>query len=133
MKILIVDDNDGCRAVLQAMLATYGDCETAEDGALGVKAFNAALTSNNPFDLIFMDIMMPNMTGRDALRNIRDIEKNNGIDMLSGVKIIMMTVCDDKSNIIGSFSDQCEAYLLKPVSKAKIIETINELTLPKPI
>ena len=129
MKILIAEDDFTARSLLQRMLAPYGTCDVAVDGSEAVDAFRESLDSDSPYDLICLDIMMPNMDGRDALRNIRNIEVQKGLVGDEVVKIIMTTALDDPKQIIGSFKDQCEGYLVKPINKEKLIDKIKELGL----
>lgn len=129
MRILIVEDDFTARRLLQYHLSPYGTCDIAVDGNEAVEAFRMALDQNEPYDLICLDIMMPNMDGREALKQIRKIEEEFGTGGLDMTKVIMTTALDDAKSIVGSFMDQCEAYLIKPISKANLIEKIKELGL----
>ncbi len=71
IRVLIVDDNAINRQVLQfAMMKYKAHVETADNGEKALKLFQ-----NNPYDLIFMDIMMPVMDGLEATKAIRKYEK----------------------------------------------------------
>lgn len=129
MKYLIVEDNFAARRLLQRYLSNYGDCDVAVDGHEAVEAFRQALDEKEPYDLICLDIMMPNMDGREALTAIRQIEHERGIDGLDGVKVIMTTALGDSRNVIGSFREGCEAYIVKPVEKDKLFEEMENLGL----
>ncbi|HPX48147.1 MAG TPA: response regulator, partial [Treponemataceae bacterium] len=74
-------------------------------------------------------IMMPELDGQAALKKIRDIEEERGIAARDGVKIIMTTALDDKKNIISAFREQCDVYLVKPIDKEKLVESLNTLNL----
>lgn len=129
MKCLIVEDNFAARRLLQRYLSDRGDCDVAVDGNEAVDAFRQALDENDPYDLICLDIMMPNMDGREALKAIRRIEHQHGIEGLDGVKVIMTTALGDSQNVIGSFREGCEAYIVKPVEKDKLLEEMENLGL----
>ncbi len=129
MKALIVEDDLTSRILLQRILAPHGICDVATDGVEALKAFRLAWQEGAPYDLICLDIMMPNMDGQEVLREIRSFEKKKGIDGLSGVKIIMTTAASDSKNILGAFRKQCEAYLVKPILKAKLVSQIHALGL----
>jgi len=129
MKYLIVEDDFAARRLLQRYLSGYGECDVAVDGNEAVEAFRQAQDENEPYDLICLDIMMPAMDGRDALKAIRQIEREHGILGLDGVKVIMTTALGDSKNVIGSFREGCEAYIVKPIRKDKLLEEMEKLGL----
>jgi len=131
MKCLIVEDDSTACKLLQTYLADYGDCFVAVDGNKAVKAFRKALKQGQPYDLICLDIMMPEMDGHDALKAIRRIEEEQGIYGLDGVKVVMITALGDSKNVMGAFRTGCEAYIVKPVKKEKLLEEIEKLGLIK--
>ena len=95
MRTLIVEDDFTSRLLLQTLLSPYGDCHIAVNGREAVAAFRASQESGEHYDLICMDIMMPEMDGQAAIRAIRSIEEAGGTLSSSGVKIIMTTAVDD--------------------------------------
>lgn len=129
MKTLIVEDDFTSRLVLQGILKQYGPVDTVVNGREAVETARAALTAGQPYDLICLDIMMPEMDGHAALREIRHIEEQAGIPGADSVKIIMTTALADSKNVIGAFREQCDAYVNKPVNKAKLIEHLTALGL----
>ncbi len=131
MKILIVDDDLYSRLLLKEYLAEYGSCDMAVDGEEAVRAVEIAIESGKPYDLIFLDIMMPKMNGQEALKRIRQIEHERGIEGLDCVKIIMSTALDDSKNIIEAFKSQCEGYITKPYSRSNIFDTLKSLDISK--
>ena len=74
MKIMIADDDFVCRMLLQKLLSPLGECVTVINGLEAINAFRVALSEKAPFDLLCLDIMMPEMDGQDALKAIRRIE-----------------------------------------------------------
>ena len=129
MKCLIVEDNFTARKLLTMYLSSCADCDIAVDGNEAVVAFSQAMDEKEPYDLICLDIMMPNMDGRQALKVIRQIESEHGIGGLDCVKVIMTTALGDPQNVIGSFREGCEAYIVKPVKKDKLFEEMENLGL----
>ena len=127
MKYLIVEDDFAARRLLQRYLTNYGDCDITVDGNEAVEAFRQAMDEKEPYDLICLDIMMPNMDGHEALKVIRQIESEHGIKGLGGVKVIMTTALEDSKNVIGAFREGCEAYIVKPVEKNKLLEKMENL------
>ena len=74
---------------------------------------------------------MPEMDGHDVLKAIRKIESQHGIGGLDGVKVVMITALGDSKNVMGAFRTGCEAYIVKPVKKGKLLEEIEKLGLIK--
>ena len=131
MKTLIVEDDFASRKALQIHLSDYGCCFCAANGREAVEAFKEALDQKELYDLICMDIMMPEMNGHEALEQIRKIERERNIYGLEGVKVIMTTSLDDSKNIMGAFKEGCEAYIVKPIRKEHFFAEMKKLGLPK--
>ncbi len=129
MKTLVVEDDVSCSVLLQKILSPYGECLVAVDGREGLKLFFGAHEKKEPFELICLDIMMPVMDGQEVLKEIRKWEETKGILGLDGVKVIMTTALGDSKNIIQSFREQCEAYIVKPIDKNKLLNEIKLLGL----
>jgi len=130
MKILIVDDDLVCRMLLQDILAPYGNCHTAVNGKEAVKAFSIATGKKEPYDLICLDIMMPEMDGQETLKEIRRLEKDKNIAGSDQVKIIMVSALGDAKNIMESFvKGQCEAFVTKPITVDGILKHVRKLKL----
>ncbi len=121
MKTLIVEDDLTCRLVLQETLKKYGPADAALNGEEGVEAVRKALAAGEPYNLICLDIMMPEMDGQVALKEIRRLEEASGIASINGAKVIMTTALSDSRNILESFKSSTDAYLTKPVDRAKLL------------
>ncbi|OGV42462.1 MAG: hypothetical protein A2X46_11410 [Lentisphaerae bacterium GWF2_57_35] len=129
MRTLIVEDDNTSQQLLASYLEAYGPCDIATDGVRALVAVAKALHDQQPYALICMDISMPLMDGRQALKEIRKMEQDAGIALGDGAKIIMTTGRDDPKEIMGSFRDNCEAYLIKPFRKSQLVEQISKLGL----
>lgn len=129
MKCLIVEDDFTARKLLQIYLREHADCDVAVNGKEAVEAVRAALDEKQPYDLLCLDIAMPEMNGQEALKAIRQIEKEHGIEGLAGAKVIMTTAFGDKENILTAFNSGCESYLVKPVNREKLFDEIEKLGL----
>jgi two-component system chemotaxis response regulator CheY len=130
MKFLIVDDDFDSRKLLQKILHPYGYCDVAVDGEEGVEAFRAALKENDPYNLISLDILMPNMDGQECLREIREIEKEMGVQPDQLVKVVMITGLDDSQEVHDAFFlGDATAYIVKPIRKQILLDEIRSLGL----
>ena len=129
MKVLIVEDDYITSQVMNEILSQIGECDIAEDGLKGIELFADAHNAEDPYDVIFLDIMMPEIDGQEVLFQIRDIEKERKLHGLDGVRIIMTTALDDFDNIKKAFKNQAEGYIVKPVDKDKIYKVLKDLSL----
>jgi len=129
MKTLIVEDDFTSRLLLQELLRSYGPSHVATNGAEAVEAVAMALEAGDHYDLICLDIMMPQMDGHEALDRIRKCEKSHGKVSSHGAKIVMTTALNDMKNAMNAFSNLCDAYLVKPIDKIKLLATLQELRL----
>ena len=129
MKTLIVEDDFTSRLLLQEILKRYGTVHIAVNGKEAVRAVGTAMADEEPYDLVCLDIMMPEMNGFEALHQIRSIEATRGIVPSQGVRIIMTTALDQVKNIVQAFDGLCDAYLFKPVDKIRLLEQLHEFRL----
>ncbi len=129
MKTLIVEDDFTSRFLLQELLKKHGTSHVAVNGKEAVEAVRISLESGTPYDLICMDIMMPELDGQEALKAIRSLEESRGVPFARGSKIIMVTALDDMKSIFAAFGGLCNAYLTKPIQKGKLTEELRKLGL----
>ncbi len=132
MKILIVEDHLVNRFVIEKMLKDYGECDSAVNGKEAVQAFSMAFDEGKPYDIIFLDIMMPEMDGREALKLIREIEKNKSVSASKEVKIIMVTALDAPEEVINAYyHGGCTNYLVKPIDRKRLDSIMKDLNFKK--
>jgi len=130
MKTLIVEDDFVSRKLLKDIMQKYSDCDVVIDGKEAIQAFRLAWEDNQPYDLILMDIMMPRMDGKEAVKQIRAFEKEINVSGSKEVKIVMTTALGDPKTVFETYY-QCGAtsYLVKPLSKEKIFDELKKLKL----
>ena len=132
MKIMIIEDDFTSRKMLQLLLSPYGICDIVVNGREAIEVFSEAFGSGDPYDLICLDLMLPGIDGHAVLKKIREIERLKGIEGLDGVKVIITTALSDAENVRKAFFyEQCEGYLVKPISNQKLTELLNKLGLFK--
>jgi two-component system chemotaxis response regulator CheY len=129
MKILIAEDDFTSRVILQELLKSYGVCHVAVNGKEAVGAVRAAMEARQPYDLICLDIMMPELSGQEALRVIRLMESRLNVPAADGAKIIMTTSVADEKNIRAAREQRCDAFLVKPIQRTKLEEELSRLGL----
>ncbi len=130
MKCLIAEDHLLSRRILKEMLSSQFDCDIAVNGQEAIDSFQLAHESKRPYDVIFMDIMMPVVDGLEALLCIRTIERKMGIPHGMAVKVVMTTALDDPHTVVKSFNEcEADAYIVKPLSRHKLTNELRKLKL----
>ncbi|MGB3210138.1 MAG: response regulator [Desulforhopalus sp.] len=131
LHILIVEDEFISRTLLKEMLTPVGDCDVVTNGREAVEIIEQSYSvSGKKYDLVCLDIMMPKMSGHEVLREMRKIEKAKGISGVDAAKVLMVTALDDAKNIMEALVEgRCEAYLTKPLSRARLEEQLRNLQL----
>lgn len=131
MKTLIVEDDTSSRILLQNFLDKYGRVDIAVNGKEAIGIVQNALDAGEPYELICLDIKMPEMDGHAALKEIRRMEETCKIDSTRRARIIMVTAIDDPNNIIEAYLGLCDAYLVKPIHGKQLLDKLQKLCLIK--
>lgn len=76
MKTLIVDDVQSVRFILDKTLSAYGQTVCLESGEKVVEVLSGAISANDPFDLVLLDLSMPVKDGVETLLDIREYENS---------------------------------------------------------
>lgn len=131
LKALVIDDDIVCRNRLKMLLSDFFDCTFACDGRKGLLAYEQSLNEQDPFDLITLDINMPEMNGHETLEGIRQAEQQHGIGGLDVVKVIMTTSESSSKHVFAAFREGCEAYVVKTEMGDKLLDAVVQLGLLK--
>jgi signal transduction histidine kinase/DNA-binding response OmpR family regulator len=124
LRILVAEDNPVNQKVVFSMLEKMGHVTTiAGNGQEALTALAA-----NSFDLVFMDVQMPEMDGLTATKCIREREQQTGLHL----PIVAMTAHAMKGDEELCLAAGMDGYIAKPVSSQQIKETIARLLIPKP-
>ena len=115
-RILIVDDNPLNIKVVERLLKTY-NCLT--DSVTSGNDCISKIKNHEIFDLIFMDDMMPELSGVDTLRNLRTIEGFN-------TKVIVLTANSSNGIKTKYIDDGFDDYLAKPINKDELSKILNK-------
>lgn len=127
VRFLVVDDDFFCRELLKTIFLPFGSCDMALDGCEAICQFSRALEDDQPYDLIFLDVVMPGMSGFETLDSIRQIERNYNIHGSKKVKIVIITGFIDPQLSSRHFKKDCERYLTKPFTPQQILGKVGEL------
>ena len=128
MNILIAEDFDVNWEVISALLEMYGiNTERAENGRICVEKIKSA--AEGSYDLIFMDIQMPEMNGLDATKNIRALDD----PWASSIPIIAMTADAFSENVTECLNSGMNGHISKPVDIKLVIKEIYRIKEEKKI
>ncbi len=132
MKSLVVDDEVVSRKKMIKILGKYGLCEEAENGTEAIEKFSVnAVDGTDLFDLITLDITMPDINGLEVLKRIRNIEKDKSISKENLVKILMVTASSAKEIVRSSIEGGCDDYVIKPFNNQSMEIKLERVGLLK--
>jgi len=127
MKFLIVEDDITSRKVMKKLLKPHGESDIVVNGKEAIDAFSMAVEDKNPYDMIFMDIMMPEMDGQLALKKIRKQEGELNILPRNEVPIIMTTALNSPRDVMEAYyRGGCSDYMVKPIDKDRLQSVMKE-------
>ena len=122
MNILIAEDNDINREIISTMLGMFGiGSERAENGRICVDKMKEA--EEGRYDLIFMDVQMPEMNGLDATRHIRKLANR----WAASIPIIAMTADAFSENIAECLKAGMNGHIAKPIDLKLVIKEIRRI------
>ena len=122
MNILVAEDNDINWEIISAMLNMFGiTTERAENGRICVDKMAEA--EEHRYELIFMDIQMPEMNGLDATRRIRSLENK----WAASIPIIAMTANAFSEDVVECRKAGMNGHIAKPIDMKLVIKEIRRI------
>ena len=110
--ILVIEDDSSIQELIVEFLSSEGyHVESANDGLEGIQKFK-----QGNYDLIILDIMMPNLDGYGVCKMIRNT---------SNVPIIFLTALNAEENQVKGFDMECDDYITKPFSFNLLIKRVE--------
>ena len=116
-KILLVDDHSIVRQGLKNLIELESDLEVTGEAASGVEALK--LVRNNTYDVVVLDISMPDKNGVDTLHDLRHITPDLPVLMLSGYA--------EQQYALNLIRSGCKGYLSKDADSDEIIKAIRTI------
>ncbi len=124
LNILVADDVKDNQKVIHLFLKKYNPTLVfVEDGEKALETFKS-----NKFDLVLMDVQMPNMNGLEATQAIRAFEKSNG---LLPTPVIALTAQAFKEDRERCYESGCDLHVVKPIKKKKLLDGIQDVLINK--
>lgn len=129
-RLLIVEDNLVNQEFLRLSLRNWGACQAVCSGEEALREFQAALERAEPYDVIFLDIMLPGMDGLQTLERIRAVEDARNRSAAQRAQVIITTSLDDNRMASRAFiHGQAVSYMTKPFRARDIEEEMHKLGL----
>ncbi len=123
--ILIVDDRRDIRFLSKHILGKAGATITeAEDGLIAIATVKQALTDGKSFDLILLDMQMPNLDGYETAKALRKLDYTG--------PIIALTADAMQGDMNKCLEAGCNDYLSKPIDAQRMLQLVGELTTSTP-
>ncbi|HLQ89215.1 MAG TPA: response regulator, partial [Xanthobacteraceae bacterium] len=120
--ILVAEDNDINVLLARALLAKLGHRPViVANGADAFDSWSAAHAAATPYDLILMDVHMPDTDGIEATRRIRATESENG---LPRTRIIALTASAFDESREACFAAGMDSFLTKPLDRERLAEAV---------
>jgi two-component system chemotaxis response regulator CheY len=126
MKILLVEDELTSRRTLISFLHPIGEVDICVNGNIALNVAKKALENNQPYELIFLDIMISNLDGISTLKKIRQLETQHGVKEHAKSKVIMTSANTDKDVILKAAQAGCTSYMIKPIDKKRLYNEIRK-------
>ncbi|MBN2713483.1 MAG: response regulator [Planctomycetes bacterium] len=126
-RVLVVDDVDEWREYLRMFLDKYVHfIDEAKDGEEAVKRMLRARLEKKPYDLVFLDLMMPEMNGLRTLKTIRETSA------ISHTAVIVVTTDNYADFVKRAHELGVQGYVLKPYKGKAILDRAEEVLKKHP-
>jgi CheY-like chemotaxis protein len=122
LSILVAEDNDINALLARALLTRLGHSPSlARTGAAAVESYLAAQSAGAPYDVILMDVHMPDMDGIQATRHIRDAEAASGARRTPIVALTANAFSEDRETCLAAGMD---GFLVKPLDRERLADVL---------
>ncbi len=128
MRILVVDDEVVSRKKMMKSVSALGSCEGVQNGSAALSAVKTALEEWKLYDLITLDVSMPDISGTEVLTTIRELEVERGLDDEERATILMVTSHSDIETVKACVG-KCDGYVIKPFNKEVIMNKLKQTKL----
>lgn len=119
-RILIVEDEFLSSNLLAAYLQDFGTCEIAIDGEEARSLLLKALAEGKPYDLVFLDLILPRMDGRTVLRELRAREAELGLGPDRETQVVIVSALSELESSAELAAHRVAGFISKPYTRSRI-------------
>lgn len=126
MKSLVIDDSKLIGLIMQETLEQYGSCDVAFNPVDGFNKYVKSVNNNIPYDVVYLDLIMPIYNGYQVLEMLRNYEKSRNV---KNSIIIIVSGIYDEENKKKAIELGADAYFMKPFNIAEFTKFFKEKSL----
>lgn len=127
LKILILEDDKLTLMLLTQIFARNYKISSYERGNEAWEEWLRASHAGEPYNVIILDLMIPDLSGFEVLKLIRDWENANNVDPKHRARVFVNSALDDKQSVEQASQYQADGYFFKPYSIDKIMSTLERI------
>ena len=129
MKILIIDDDPNVKNSIEKLPIQIDELQAIRSGDAAIRGVKNALKRQDPFELITVDIELPDMDGRQVVLEIRKMELEYATTKERSAVILVLTAKADEKSVKTSFAAGANSFIVKPFKPETIIKTLAKSRL----
>ncbi len=126
MRILVVDDELVSRKKMAKIVSNFGQVDSVKNGKAALSTVKTALEDWKLYNLITLDVSMPDISGTKVLSSIRQLEEERGLENEEKAKILMVTSHSDVETVKACVG-KCDGYIIKPFNKEVMVEKMKKI------
>ncbi len=127
MKTLIVDDDTMVREALRHLLGQFGIVDEGENGVEGIRYIEESYRLNQPYNLILLDIVLPELDGYALIRKVRECEQTHNVELGKETKIVVISSRYDEPTILEAVGYGAMGVVQKPINSETVLNNIKRL------
>jgi two-component system chemotaxis response regulator CheY len=123
MRILIIDDEFASLKKMEVLLSRWGFCDSAQNGEEATELYTNAIKEGRPYELITVDIELPDTSGLELLKIFTGIE--NMSDKLKSKRIVV-SAHGNPDNVLDA-AKFCDGFVTKPIKREVLAQKLKAL------
>ncbi len=129
MKILVIDDDPNVKNSIEELPMEIDELQAIRSGDAAIRGVRIALKRQDPFELITVDIELPDMDGRQVVLEIRKMEREYATTKERSAVIVVLTAKADEKSVKTSLAAGANSFIVKPFKPETIIKTLAKSRL----